>query len=202
MNTQSNFLSLLALIEETRSEQVKKLSKGCSTEEIESSIKINPVPDALISIYSCTSGDIDGSNYFLDLIPGYKLMSLSSINYYININEESRAKSIEQMGELGYQNFRDWELDMIPFLSDGAGSRIYVRTLPNDESVWVIPKADVSYKINTCLDLFILTAIECYQQGAYYQELDEDVWIWDTDWDLAEAIVRTIDPEIENYSPP
>ncbi len=57
------------------------------------------------------------------------------------------------------------------------------------------------YKINNSLDRFILTAIECYKQDAYYQELDDDVLMWDTDEDLAQNIVNEIDPEMGDYSP-
>ena len=47
------------------------------------------------------------------------------------------------------------------------------------------------------MDKFLLTAIECYRQGAYYEDWDDE-GVWDTDWDLAREIVKQIDPEIEN----
>jgi cell wall assembly regulator SMI1 len=137
-----------------------------------------------------------------DLIPAYALIPLGQINACIDIFKEIRSELIDEIGELEYSESMSWEPDMIPFLEDGSGYNICVRTLPNDESVWVIPKDLESYKINTSIDRFILTAIECYRQGAYYQELDDDVWVWDTDEVLARKIVKKIDPDIEDYFPP
>jgi hypothetical protein len=202
MDTQSLFRELLGLIGSTRPEYVAALGGGYSRQEIESSMEISPIPESLISIYLCVSCDRSKADCFDDFIPAYYLMELDRINSYINMFQEIRADLISEMGEKEGREIMRWEPDMIPFLDDGAGSTIHVRTLPGDESVWVRPKVGNLEKLNTNLDRFILTTIECYRQGAYYQELDDDVYIWDTDWELAEEIVQKIDPEIEDYSPP
>jgi hypothetical protein len=201
MDTRSNFLSLLNLIETERAGYMEGLGEGQSRQEIESLIEIHPIPAELIAIYSCVSGYAD-MECSPDLIPAYSLISLDCINIHIDIFREVSSSLIENIGELAYGDLLYWEPDMIPFFADGGGYRICVRTLPNDNSIWAIPKVGDSYKLNTNLDRFILTAIECYRQGAYYQELDEDVLSWDTDEALAREIVKVIDPDIEDYSPP
>lgn len=202
MDTRSNFLELLSLINATRPEYVESLREGSSRQEIESAIKIHPIPEALIAIYSCVAGETSDNDSSSDLIPAYDIIPLHDINTHIDIMQEVRAKMVNKIGDLVYSEYINWEPDMIPFLHDGSGYRIFVRTLPNDESVWVIPKELEPYKINTNLDRFILTAIECYKQGAYYQEPYEDVLLWATDETLAQEIVKNIDPEIEDYSSP
>jgi SMI1 / KNR4 family (SUKH-1) len=202
MDTQASFRELLGLIGSTRPEYIEALGKGHSREEIEDSIDIHPIPKALIAIYSCVRGLADDDYNSYDLIPFYDLIPLDRINGTIDMYREIRSESIDKMGEEGYHKLMYWEPDMIPFLHDGCGYTVHVRTLPEDRSVWVKPKADNLRKINTNLERFILTAIECYRQGAYYQELDDDVWMWDTDIGLAHEIVRKIDPEIEDYFPP
>ncbi len=202
MDTKSNFIELLNLIEITRPNYIEGLGKGYSRQEIESYIKIHPIPKAIITIYSCVGGDASNIYSSSNLIPAYDLIPLNRINQYINIHEEIRYELFHEISESKYSEVMTWEPDMIPLLSDGSGYKIFVRTLPNDKSVWVIPKALEPYKINTNLDLFILTAIECYKQGAYYQEPYEDVVLWATNETLAQEIVKNIDPEIENYSSP
>jgi hypothetical protein len=98
---------------------------------------------------------------------------------------------------------------MIPFFEDHAAGHIFVRSLPNDNSVWAATKYSPVYKINTSIDKFLSSAIEFYKQGAYYLDRDEyedgsyeDELQWNTDYDLAREIVKTIDPDIENYCLP
>jgi hypothetical protein len=202
MDTLSNFRELLNLIKSTRPEYIEALGEGSSRQEIEFAIKIHPIPEALIAIYSCIAGETSTNDTSSDLIPAYDIIPLYHINDNIDIFHGFSPELSNLIGGVAYHELVDWRSDMIPFLQDGGGYKICVRTLPNDESVWVFPKALKPYKINTNLDRFILTAIECYKQEAYYQELDGDVWIWDTDQTLAQEIVRNIDPEIENYSTP
>jgi SMI1 / KNR4 family (SUKH-1) len=192
MNNQDNFRELLELIKSTRPEYVEGLGKGYSRAEIESAIKIHPIPEALIDIYLCIDGGYWHDDGFT-FIPAYGVLPISAIQPWIETSQDIYA---------GYDRLDDkhWQPDMIPFLHDGAGYSICVRTLPNDNSVWVIPKFSDSYKLNTSLDKFIFTAIECYRQGAYYLDPDDD--IWDTDWELSREIASKIDPEIEKYEAP
>jgi hypothetical protein len=203
MDTKSNLRELLTLIKVDRPDYIRALGTGHSREEIESSISIHPIPDALIAIYSCVSPksqtvmrekpleDSEKDSF----IPGYYLMPLNEIASSIEIEIQMRDK---------YYDIQKWKPDMIPFLEDGGGGYIHVRSLPEDQSVWVIPKSEKSYKINTNLDLFILMTIECYKQGAYYldDELFEDMSAWDIDWEIAGKILSEIDPEIGEYEMP
>ena len=202
MSSQPLFRELLKLIESTRTEYVKQLGEGYSRIEIESSIQMETIPENLFDIYSCVSGDRSDIDFFSGLIPGYDLFQLKEINKQIQIFQEISAKHLTKITGSTSDEFDYWQPDMIPFLYDGSGSNICVRSLPNDESVWVIPKVTSCYRLNTNLNRFILTAIECYRQEAYYVDPDDEDEIWDTDWDLAREIVKQIDPEIENYSPP
>jgi SMI1 / KNR4 family (SUKH-1) len=198
MDIQYRVKELLDLVAVTRIESICESSEVYSREDIESAIKIRPVPEELSSIYLCVGGDYSVFDCFSGLIPAYDLIELESINRVIDMFQCIRSEIIERYGDGGSSS--NWEPDMIPFLFDGSGYYICVRTLLDDNSVWVIPKALNCRKINTNLDRFILTAIECYRQEAYY--LDEDDGIWDTDLALSKEIVRSIDPEIENYFPP
>jgi hypothetical protein len=207
MDTKSNLRELLTLIKATRPDYIRALGTGHSREEIESSISIHPIPDALIAIYSYVSPksqtlmrekpleDSEDDSF----IPGYYLIPLNQIDSDIKTTIKVRNENIHV-----YDNRRGWRSDMIPFLEDGGGGYIYVRSLPEDQSVWVVPKVEDAYKINTNLDLFILMTIECYKQGAYYldDELFEDMSAWDIDWEIAGKILSEIDPEIGEYEMP
>jgi hypothetical protein len=181
--------------------------KGYPKAEIESQIKIKPIPDSLIDIYSC----IDGGDS-ARLIPTHSLLELNKINEEIDLFVKyypifSDVLDEEQLNNI--DEFLEWQPDMIPFMQDHASGYVYVRSLPNDNSVWASTKASSPYKINTSIDKFLMSVIEFYRQGAYYLERDEyedgsceDYLDWDTDYDLAVKIRKTIDPEIEGYSLP
>jgi hypothetical protein len=195
MNTQINFLELLDLIKTIQLKYAKELGESYSRKEIESAIKIHPIPESLVTIYSCVDSNYTNCS---SLIPYYDLIPLSHINTLIDIFHEISPELVSRIGEKACHEIKDWRTDMIPFLEDGGGSLICVRTLPNDKSVWAFPKACEPRKLNTNLDCFILTAIECYRQGAFYK----DVLIWNVDDTLAQEIVKVIDPEIETYFAP
>jgi hypothetical protein len=203
MDTQAALRELLNLIRDANPERIEP-EEGLSSADIESAIKTRPIPETLIDLYLCAANEGSDLDLFesISLIPWYRLLGTEGIRITIEMFEEIRRECVDRDGEEYYHEFQNWEPDMIPFLHDGSGYYIFVRTLSKDRSVWVRPKADEMYKINTSLDRFILTAIECYKQGAYYQELDDDVLMWDTDEDLAQNIVNEIDPEMGDYSPP
>ncbi len=199
MRTKILFEELLKLVESIDPESIQGLKQGYSKSTIESTIKIKPIPDSLISIYSHIDG---GEN--TEFIPNYNLISLNKINTEICILNEVRNQIIDanKLLQSSYQ-YMYWEPDMIPFLGNYFGGAILVRSLPNDQSIWKMSKYDPTIKINSSIDCFLMSIIEFYRQRAYYQELDEDEeLVWTTDWDLAKEIVKKIDPEIEDYSPP
>lgn len=203
MNTKKKFQELLDLVKSTRLEYIYDLQEEYSQEDIESAIMIKPIPEEIMFIYSCVGGEYSAKDCFSGLIPAYDLIQLESIDRVINMFQVIRSDWISSYGN----NDEDlngvplsWNPDMVPFLCDGAGYYIFFRTLVDDRSIWLCPKVGNIRKINTNLDRFILTAIECYRQGAYY--LDEDDEMWDTDEELYREIVKSIDPEIENSSPP
>jgi hypothetical protein len=178
-----------------------KIGQGSSLTQIESAItKIRPIPKALIDIYSCVGGENSDLRYCYDfLVPGYYLVSLNEIDSDIDFYEEMRlgewVRYFNDLSEAEFNKVAKWKPDMISFLQDGSGYDVVIRTLPDDESIWVRPKAEDSYKINTNFDRFLLTAIECHRQGAYIDDDDEAI---DIDWELAKKIVSKIDPEIED----
>jgi hypothetical protein len=203
MEIRTALLELLELIRTANSERIDP-DVGLFRAEIESAIKISPIPEALIELYLCASNEGNDLDLFdsIELIPCYRLLGTEGIRSTIEMFEDIRSEQIEREGEEYYHKFQNWGPDMIPFLHDGCGEYVFIRTLSDDGSVWVRPKASEMYKINTSLDRFILTAIECYKQGAYYQDLDDDVLIWDTDEELAQKIVDETDPEMASYSSP
>jgi hypothetical protein len=220
MYTRSLFPELLELIRSVHPEYLNLLGTGHSKQEIKASIKnIDPIPESLILIYSSIDGIAnDNYNQYMarglitednllpdyksvpfNFIPDYDLIPLNRINEDIYLFQE-----IFQSCQVRYGQFMpwDWKPDMIPFLySEPLGYRICIRTLPEDESVWLItpPLADDGYIINTSIDQFILTAIECYRQGAYYQYNEG---MWKINSKLYKEIVRKIDPEIQYCEPP
>jgi hypothetical protein len=199
MRTKILFKELLKLVESIDPESIQGLKQGYSKLTIESIIKIKPIPDSLISIYS----HVDGGE-ITQFVPNYNLISLNKINDDICILNEVRNQIIDanKLIQSDHQ-YMYWEPDMIPFLDNHCGNIILVRSLPDDRSIWKMSKYDPTIQINSSMDRFLMSIIEFYIQRAYYQELDEDdELVWTTDWDLAREIVKKIDPEIEDYSPP
>ncbi|AFY91650.1 SMI1/KNR4 family protein [Chamaesiphon minutus] len=183
------------------------LGTGHSTVEIESQIKIKPIPDSLIDLYSCIDGGDDAI-----LIPTHWLLPLNRINEEIDLFLKSYPIFSDVIDEGQVNNideFLEWQPDMIPFFEDRAAGNIFVRSLANDNSVWAATKYSSVYKINTSIDKFLSSVIEFYRQGAYFLDRDEyedgsyeDELQWNTDYELVREIVKQIDPEIENYCPP
>ncbi len=55
MNTKEICQRLIAVIREKRPDMIQYIENGHSREEIESKIKLHPIPEALIDLYSCIS---------------------------------------------------------------------------------------------------------------------------------------------------
>jgi hypothetical protein len=206
MDTQALIRELRDIFVSKYPECKDKIGKGSSLAEIESAItKIRPIPKALIDIYSCVGGENSNLVYCHDfLVAWYHLVPLDEIDSNIDLDEELRqwewAEYFKDLSESDFNKVTRWKTDMIPFLKDGCGSDVVIRTLPEDESIWARPKAEDSRKINTNLDRFLLAAIEFYRQDVYVDEDDDEAI--EIDWDLAKEIVSKIDPEIEDYDHP
>ncbi len=184
-----------------------KIGNGSSLVQIESAItKIRPIPQSLINIYSCVGGENSDLSYCYDfLVPGYYLVSLSEIDSCIDLQKELRLgewnRYFNDLSEVEFNKVATWKPDMIRFLEDGGGDSVALRTLPNDKSIWKMPKVSDSKQVNTNIDRFLLIAIECHRQGVYEEDEDGDEAI-EIDWDLAKEIAGKIDPEIKDYSHP
>jgi hypothetical protein len=184
-----------------------KIGQGSSLAQIESAItKIRPIPKALIDIYSCVGGENSDLGYCYDfLVPGYYLVPLNEIDSGIDRYKEHRlwewAKYFKDLNEAEFHKVTKWKSYLVSFLEDGGGGSVVLRTLPNDKSIWKIPKVSDSKKLSTNIDRFLLITIECYRQGVYEEDEDGDEAI-EIDWDLAKEIASKIDPEVEDYSHP
>jgi hypothetical protein len=206
MDANSRIKELLEIVLSSYPKLSNSIQNNILPQEIQSNIAIYPVPIGLVTIYSYTINiHKELAEYDLPVIPGYYLIPLGKVNDYISIYKKVYEKYS------GTENFLGFQPDMIPFLNDGFGYDICVRSLEGDQSLWVMPKGDQPWKINTSLDAFIETAIECYKQKAYYQERDdynqsgdqEDAsMVWEVDWELAQEIVKKTDPDLGYYRPP
>jgi hypothetical protein len=179
MNTLSLFNELVKLISLTGDMDVKNLGQGCSLKDIKSMIKIHPVPESLIAIYSCTRGIPDRANAFFMF--GWKLLAIDEINDEIDM--------LTKYGAIGY-----YQPDMIPFLVNGFGDNLSVRTLKHDLSVWHLMHDAEGRMVHRSIDDFLLTVIECYKRGVYFYNEEEK--LWDFDYDLCMEIGQKLNPGI------
>jgi hypothetical protein len=192
-------LASLYLLETSEKEREKAYSRA----EIVDAMEGRLIPDTLIEMYSYDK-TIQFINLSKQFIPDWYIVNLFDIITIIDIKNEGRQRIIDEYHEgdeqlyiksLSNDSIFDWEPDMVPFFEDGSGNFICVRTLPDDRSVWVIYHDTNDSKIvNANLDLFILSRIEFYQQGAYFKNSYGEL---ELDWELSQAILRQIDPETE-----
>jgi hypothetical protein len=172
MSTKEIIEKLISVINDKRPEVSKYIKKGISRKKIESNIKAHPIPDSLIEIYSCTSGSKTDDHLYL-ISPGWDLLNINDINEKLEWLEFSNKFMIE--------NFPDYHLGMyskhmIPFLDDDGGNIMCVKNLPDDQSVWQIPKDDEPYKDYISIDHFLLTSLQSYERGVYYLDSEEGFW--------------------------
>lgn len=206
MDTQALIRELRDIYVAKYPECKEKIGQGYSLAQIESAItKIRPIPKALIDIYSCVGGENSDLEYCHDFpVAWYHLIPLDNIDGTIDLYEELRLwewnKYFNDMSEAEFNKVAKWKPDMVSFLDDGCGYDVVIRTLPNDESIWVRPKSEDSRKVSTNIDRLLLIAIECHRQGAYIDEDDEEAI--DIDCNLAKEIASKIDPGIEEYDHP
>jgi hypothetical protein len=207
MDTQALIRELRDIYVSKYPECEEKIGHGSSLAQIESAItKIRPIPKALIDIYSCVGGENSNFEYCHDFpVAWYYLVPLNKIDSNIALYEELRLREwtryFNHLSEVEFNKVATWKPDMVCFLENGCGGGVVIRTLPNDESIWTMPKVEDSRKVNTNLDRFLLAAIEFHRQGVYIEPEDEDE-ATEIDWDLAKEIVSKIDPEIGNYDHP
>jgi hypothetical protein len=206
MDTQALIRELRDIYISKYPECKEKIGYGSSLAQIESAItKIRPIPKTLIDIYSCVGGENSDLEYCHDFpVAWYHLVALDNIDGTIDHHAEMRlwewGQYFNDMSESEFNKVAKWKPDMVSFLNDGCGYDVVIRTLPNDESIWVRPKSEDSRKVNTNLDRLLLLAIECHKQGVYIDEDDDEAI--DIDWDLAKEIASRIDPEVEDYRHP
>jgi hypothetical protein len=184
MNTLNLFNELLDLISATGDMDVAAFGKGFSRKDIETMIKIHPIPESLITIYSCVRGVSQRDDGFF--LFGWKLLAIDEINDEIDMLTDLKAR---------YPLDCNYQLDMIPFLINGCGDNLSVRTLKDDQSVWHLMHDGDGCMVHRSIDDFLLTAIECYKQGVYY--FDEEEGIWSADYDLFIEIGEKLNPEVD-----
>jgi cell wall assembly regulator SMI1 len=203
MSPQSKMIELIELANSCFSPITEEdIKEPYSRDEIQEAMEGLRMPDILMEMYLYQK-----TIYFIDLhkefIPDWYFVDLYHITTNIEIKNDGRQRTIDEYYQGNKQSYVeffssdstfDWEPDMIPFLEDGSGNFICVRTLPEDRSVWAIYHDDDSKILNANLDLFILTRIEFYRQGAYFQNSHGDL---EQDWSLSQEILGQIDPETE-----
>jgi hypothetical protein len=86
---------------------VKALGKGFSRKDIETMIKVHPIPESLTTIYSCVRGLSQRDND--SFLSAWKLLAIDEIDHEIDL--------LTQYPRNGYQP------DMIPFLINGCGDK-------------------------------------------------------------------------------
>ena len=192
MNTQEICERLLAVIQEKRPDELHYLGKGLSREEIESKIKTRPIPETLIDLYSCMSGTPDIDLHYCIISSGWNLLYINDVNEVIDRIAESNKLFFDLFPDY---KFGMYSKTMIPFLYDGHGNFICVKNLPNDDSLWFIPKAGDHCVAFNNINHFLLTGILCYEREAYYW--DEEEGYWDNDPDFEEEIMEEIRLSLE-----
>ena len=187
MNTEIKFRQLLEIIKQKNPGALEALGEGLTRNEIQNLIKIHPVPEELIAIYTCVEGLSLRGEYDAIVpafLPGWDLMNIHGVNDEIDI-----LASVNDSSDV-------YKPDMIPFLCSGRGDHLCIRSLPNDHSIWfVVHDDDDSGIVHKNMDDFIITAIQCFEEEAYY--FDEDEGYWASDFDTIWAIGEELNPEID-----
>jgi cell wall assembly regulator SMI1 len=204
MTTQSKIIELIELADSYSSKtSEEEREEAYSRNEIDDAMEGRSIPDTLIEMYSYHK-TIQFINLAKQFIPGWYFVDLYHITTIIDIKNEGRQSMIDEyhggneqlyIESLSSDFIFDWQPDMIPFLEDGSGNFVCVRTLPEDRSVWVIYHDTNDSKIvNANFDLFVLSRIEFYRQGAYFKNSYGEL---ELNWELSQAILIQIDPETE-----
>jgi len=181
-----DFRNLLEIIEQQRPGYIAAMGEGVSDEIIRDCIKIHPIPEELMAIYSCVRGSsssvmyVGDSDYPIDLLPGSNLINIYELDKVINF-----FKTINRNPESW-----GWQLDMIPFLEHCEVDYYCVRTLPDDQSVVFCPKGDRWITISQNIEDFILLITECYKQNAYFLD---DIFL-ESNYNLEEQIILKFNP--------
>lgn len=180
-----DFENFLEIIENQRPGYIAAMGEGVSDEIIRDCIKIHPIPEGLMAIYSCVKGLsvsklIEKFDYPTDFIPGCDLINIYEFDKIINL-----LKAVHRNPEPWV-----WQPDMIPFLVYCGVDYYCVRTLPSDQSVVFCSKENQWITICQNIEDFILIITECYKQNAYFLD---DVYL-EKNYDLEEKIILNFNP--------
>jgi hypothetical protein len=191
MNIKEICERLLSIIREKRPDDFQYLGNGLSRAEIESKVKIHPIPEALIDLYSCVSGsNKDFSGYIIS--GSWNLIFINDINEEIKWQKRRNKSMLDTFPDYEFGMYSN---NMIPFLDDGSGNCVCVKNLPDDQSVWYIPKSDEPSPYYISIDHFLLTSIACYEREAYF--LDEEEGFWSCDPEFEQEIADEIRLSLE-----
>lgn len=183
---EQDFRNLLEIIQQQRPGYIAAMGEGVSDEIIRDCIKIHPIPEELMAIYSCVQGSsssvmyVGDSDYPIDLLPGSNLINIYELDKEINF-----LKPVDRNPEPW-----EWQPDMIPFLVYCGVDYYCVRTLPDDQSVVFRPKGDQYITISQNIEDFILMITECYKQNAYFLD---DIFL-ENNYNLEEQIIFKFNP--------
>lgn len=178
--------NILEIIERQRPGYIAAMGEGVSDEIIRDCIKIHPIPEELMAIYSCVRGSsssvmyVGDSDYPIDLLPSSHLINIYEIDKVINFFKTINRNPYPW----------GWQLDMIPFLEYCEVDYYCVRTLPDDQSVVFVPKGDQYITISQNIENFILMITECYKQNVYFLD---DIFL-ENNSNLEEQIILKLNP--------
>jgi hypothetical protein len=167
---------LLKIIDKQRPGFIDTYGKELQSEEVHRIIANRHIPEGLTAFYSFinTSGVYSGLVGYI--IPNWELIPIQNIKDTVKRLQDLKNK---------YPSLDWWKPDMIPFLTNGCGDYYCVRSLENDQSVYIIYHDDEPFREFLCLEEFLNFTIECYEKKIYF--LDNEGCL-DCNYDLLEKL--------------
>lgn len=195
-----NFKTILEVVEKQRSGYINTLSPQNKDWSIKLNENYNFVPDFFNQIYDICDGTpiTQESTEFFDLLPSYKLLSISEIiefknSYMYGIIDEYVDEYIEDYIETNTVTTDKNNMTIIPFLCDLSSNYICYFKLNDLENI-VSFTAEEGIVNMYEVGKFFETVYECYSNEIYF--LDEDGFL-DCDYDKESETAHKLNPKAE-----
>lgn len=199
-----NFKTILEVVDKQRNGYINTLSPQKNDWNIKLDENYNFIPKLFNQIYDvCDGTPISEENtIFFDLLPSYRLLSISEIidfknSYMYSIIDEYVDEYVDEYIEdyidtntvINNKN----NMTIIPFLCDLSSSYICYFKLDDFENI-VSFTAEEGIVNMYEVDSFFETVYECYSNEIYF--LDEDGFL-DCDYDKESEIAHKLNPKSE-----